>query len=81
MWLSEAWSEVAAIVRQRELRNVPVFRGPEDTIFYYDGSDGAWVITAYDGDEVLVPEGDLLQFLNHCLAYSDGPPVGGPTLE
>ena len=62
-------------MKRSELRRVPVFSGPEDTIFYFEASEEAWVISAYDGAEVRVPEADLLEFVRHCLDYSDGPPI------
>ena len=55
-----------------ELRSVPSFQGPEATIFYYDVDNEAWRISTTDGDEVAVPEDDMLEFLNHCRASAVG---------
>ena len=60
-------------MKKSELRRVPVFSGPEDTIFYFETSEEVWVISALDATEVRVPEVDLLEFVRHCLDYSDGP--------
>ena len=68
-------------MRMEELRCVPSFHGPGATIFYYDVEDEAWRISTQNGDEVFVPEGDLLRFLNHCLASRESSPAGGPTLD
>ena len=37
--------------------------------------DGAVYAWRFDGAEVRVPEADVLEFIRHCLDYSDGPPI------
>lgn len=63
--------------RRHRLRGLPTFRGPERTLILFDPWLEMWLVTGWDGGEVLVPEADLLAFLEHCgrhFRFSGGPP-------
>ncbi len=53
-------------MRRSDLRSLPAFRGPRRTLILYDPWLEMWLVTGWDGGEVLVPEADLAAFLEHC---------------
>ena len=54
------------MTRRHQLRSLPTFRGPERTLILFDPWLEMWLVTGWDGGEVLVPEADLEAFLEHC---------------
>ena len=58
------------------LRGLPAFRGPANTLIVYDPWLEMWVVSGWNGGEVLVPERDLAAFLQHCGRFLGG---GGST--
>jgi len=56
-------------VRKSDLRRLPVFRGPRHTLILFDPWLEMWLVTGWDGGEVLVPEADLAAFLEHCTRH------------
>lgn len=53
-------------MRSNDLRQIPAFRGPRHTLILFDPWLEMWLVTGWDGGEVLVPEADLAAFLEHC---------------
>ncbi len=53
-------------MRSSDLRSLPAFRGPRRTLILFDPWLEMWLVTGWDGGEVLVPEADLVAFLEHC---------------
>lgn len=51
---------------RRPLRSLPTFQGPGKTLILFDPWLEMWLVTGWDGGEVLVPEIDLVAFLRHC---------------
>ena len=60
-------------MRRRNLRSLPVFRGPCRTLILFDPWLEMWLVTGWDGGEVLVPEADLAAFLEHCAEHLPRP--------
>lgn len=56
-------------MRRRDLRNLPTFRGPSRTLILFDPWLEMWLVMGWDGGEVLVPEADLVAFLEHCAEH------------
>lgn len=64
------------LVTRRPLRRLPPFRGPGRTLILFDPWLEAWLVTGWDGGEVLVPEIDLEAFLEHCARHLTAAPSG-----